>query len=503
MKTPNKTYQVNWLIMLIGLFLFGIAQGAIASGLTIADQQLGTSTWSDRSKLKKAGVEFKQYGENENTGGSSLEFDSMLIGKVFGHAIFYYNDSDVLYAIELSVKKKQGKKLTSLVEKELAAKQDRDSSAAKEEAPAWQIFKGEDHIRPGNTFFRITTQEFQDKLHAPDPQGFRVSKQAKITLEALGFILCCIAFTIAILLMKKKMPAGAQYYAWACIPATAYVYYYLGEGIFTERLLAWSVIYYTIFWCACWLTCTWAIRTTSATGWLNKAGRLTGLASLVATPLLLIPAVLRNCWKSAHYMGMTIFISGLIAYGCHRYFDDKISALLIIGPVAGFLGGGLVRLYCGAYKSAPCPRRIDYPIVRAVLALFMWPLVFLAFVVVQALSLLLTMIGMWWLLVIAYIVGSIYTVETGWLIAALVCVPTALNLLVMALAPTGYSGVDFGDELSFASGIGSGGLGGGGGGFDPMVFNPANGLPMIGGMGGMDIQGNPFGFDNTNHFDPF
>jgi nitrous oxidase accessory protein NosD len=36
---------------------------------------------------------------------------------------------------------------------------------------------------------------------------------------------------------------------------------------------------------------------------------------------------------------------------------------------------------------------------------------------------------------------------------------------------------------------------------DNFAVNPANGLPMIGGMGGVDISGNAFGTDSSNdHF---
>lgn len=31
------------------------------------------------------------------------------------------------------------------------------------------------------------------------------------------------------------------------------------------------------------------------------------------------------------------------------------------------------------------------------------------------------------------------------------------------------------------------------------TINPATGLPMIDGMGGVDIAGNPYGVDNNNH----
>ncbi|OBT31674.1 hypothetical protein [Vibrio splendidus] len=43
--------------------------------------------------------------------------------------------------------------------------------------------------------------------------------------------------------------------------------------------------------------------------------------------------------------------------------------------------------------------------------------------------------------------------------------------------------------------------------FDDNEINPATGLPMIGGIGGVDVEGNPFGigssdsFDNTSLFD--
>ena len=32
---------------------------------------------------------------------------------------------------------------------------------------------------------------------------------------------------------------------------------------------------------------------------------------------------------------------------------------------------------------------------------------------------------------------------------------------------------------------------------DESVINPANGLPMVGGVGGLDVEGNPYGTDFT------
>lgn len=35
---------------------------------------------------------------------------------------------------------------------------------------------------------------------------------------------------------------------------------------------------------------------------------------------------------------------------------------------------------------------------------------------------------------------------------------------------------------------------------EPTRINPATGLPMIGGIGGMDVQGNPYGTDLHDHY---
>lgn len=36
---------------------------------------------------------------------------------------------------------------------------------------------------------------------------------------------------------------------------------------------------------------------------------------------------------------------------------------------------------------------------------------------------------------------------------------------------------------------------------DIYTINPASGLPMIGGIGGVDIEGNPYGIDSFNNDD--
>ncbi len=33
---------------------------------------------------------------------------------------------------------------------------------------------------------------------------------------------------------------------------------------------------------------------------------------------------------------------------------------------------------------------------------------------------------------------------------------------------------------------------------DDNAINPANGLPMVGGTGGVDVEGNPYGFDSSH-----
>lgn len=34
---------------------------------------------------------------------------------------------------------------------------------------------------------------------------------------------------------------------------------------------------------------------------------------------------------------------------------------------------------------------------------------------------------------------------------------------------------------------------------DDFTINPATGLPMVNGMGGVDVAGNPYGVDNSHH----
>lgn len=35
---------------------------------------------------------------------------------------------------------------------------------------------------------------------------------------------------------------------------------------------------------------------------------------------------------------------------------------------------------------------------------------------------------------------------------------------------------------------------------EPTRINPATGLPMVGGIGGVDVQGNPYGTDLHSHY---
>ncbi|MHB1184242.1 MAG: hypothetical protein ACYC4A_06025 [Desulfobulbia bacterium] len=53
----------------------------------------------------------------------------------------------------------------------------------------------------------------------------------------------------------------------------------------------------------------------------------------------------------------------------------------------------------------------------------------------------------------------------------------------------------------FSSGSGASSFGGDDGfqhGLDDFSINPANGNPMVGGIGGLDVAGNPFGTDSSH-----
>lgn len=228
----------------------------------------------------------------------------------------------------------------------------------------------------------------------------------------------------------------------------------------------------------------WAFRTVRASGWLPQRPLVEMLWIIPATPALLLPAVARNAARSIAYAGLVLFfleLCGLFYYFIH---PGGMLAFAVLSLV-GLFGAGIARLYGATFNHL---QRWAPPYLCALGALVLWPLALATFLLVLAWSMVCNLLASLLVLlapaILLYIVGTAFDSQgikaAAVLLPLLGLLPGVASLLLAGAMPTG-----FGD-------------GGGSGGFD-LAFNPANGLPMFDGMGGVDIMGNPFGTDFNHH----
>ncbi len=148
----------------------------------------------------------------------------------------------------------------------------------------------------------------------------------------------------------------------------------------------------------------------------------------------------------------------------------------------------MVRVYAYCYSVTD---DMDYPpLVSAVLSNLLWPL-FAAWMLLQLVWYALgSLLSGFWLILLGGFIGLFLGSGSGGMLfgAAVALLPLAWNVGSAGVMSTNVSGMDFDSQGGFA---------GGSTGFDLDSFsvNPANGLPMMGGMGGFDIHGNTFGTD--------
>lgn len=235
------------------------------------------------------------------------------------------------------------------------------------------------------------------------------------------------------------------------------------------------------------LILAWAFRTVRSSGWLPHKPLLELLWIIPASPALLLPAVVRKAAKSVAYAGLVLFfleLCGLFYYLAH---PGAMMAFAVLSLV-GLFGGGIARLYGVTFSRL---ERRAPPYVCALGALVLWPLTLAIFLLMLAWSMVRNFLASLLVLllpaILLYLAGTFFesdgTKTAGILLPLLGLLPGVASLLLAGTMPTGF---------------GDGGEGGGGGGFD-LTFNPANGLPMFDGMGGLDIMGNPFGSDFNHH----
>lgn len=255
-----------------------------------------------------------------------------------------------------------------------------------------------------------------------------------------------------------------------------------------------------VVWIGGWRTLAWAIGAVRTSGWILGDKPMHSAIALQLVPVLLIPAVLRNCAKSPQYCGLVIVGAELVGLTYYRFSSSTaviiLSALVLLAP-------GIVRLY--AYTLDKIGSHETNRWWPAIAASIGWPLAIVFGVLLLVLCSLLSLLKYWWVIALFAIVGMCLDQAGGGILlaAALVMLPVLLPAMlsvgVGGFAPTGFGGME--DPSNFGGfDAGSGFNSGGDFSFGSIDINPANGLPMFDGIGGFDIAGNTFGFDMSQDF---
>lgn len=243
----------------------------------------------------------------------------------------------------------------------------------------------------------------------------------------------------------------------------------------------------------------WSVRYVRKSGLLLTSDKAIGsLLALLASPALLPVVLARDCARSRWLFGLALIYCEII--GALLWLSPTGTMLMVL-PLLTWISGGLLRLY--AVLAKPNEKRL-LKLARAVVG---WPVVLVGFTIKYVGMGLLNLLRAWPLIFLGALVA-----EVGWnnwlagalVIAGLFSLPLLLGTACSVCWPSGFDGLQLGGFGSggmsdFTPSFGGGHLGGNYG-FDAPMINPANGLPMVGGIGGMDIHGNSYG---SNYHDQF
>jgi len=480
-------YMQGALVLCLLLF----TQLALA-GVIVAGQELGKSTWNDRSQLKPARYKVEEGVVTPYKLGPVLRLEGPLSGSIRGTAELFYDKSNTLVAARLFTKNPE-KLLKRLVK----------MSAAKRGANNVFIL-GDLRLREGvgQRFIQISSPTFDESFSSTQSVSSKPRTNWLIfSVWTLAFLLLGVVWCFRMTLWAYR-ESLADYLVGMAIVST--VLYFVPEtqlGFRSLVLGAYLVGYGLIL--------TWALRTVRLSGWLPRKPFVELLWSLPATPILLLPVIARNMVKSLHYAGLVLLFAQLFSLTYYYFRPDLMMELKLL-PAVGLFGGGIVRLYCITLQLFE--ERHWHPAVSVGATQVTWPIILAVGILMFSFQ---SILGFFSFLrfmllpaIIIIILSSVFQIE--WLGAAGIVLPFLGLLsgvggaLVAGLAPTGYSNLDFSAAninpatgLPMVGGFDSAGNAFGFSGFD---FNPANGMPMIGGLGGIDSFGNPFG---SNMNDPW
>lgn len=479
MKPCQSDSSLRWYAqLLLLLLLLPIAKLSFAE-VVIAGQTIGKSKWNDSRRLPSAKYNLEENAHALYQQGPVLKISGPILGNIKGDAELFYDESATLVAAKCSTDNP-----TELLNK-LARKS--GASLGKDNIYTQRDLRLRIEKDAGRDIVYISSPSFDAAFPKPLPEGSQTDWK-KVALWSLAASAGALAASI---IWKRRLKIWAR--------RETIADYVVGLAVVGTFLIAVK----SIDWSASWLIfgecmlgysliVTWALRTVRLSGWLPRRPLVEILWALPSTPILLVPTVIRNMLKAARYAGLVLFFAEL--FGLVYYFlKPGLPIALVLLPLAGLFAGGVVRLYCATFdivnKKAPS-------IVSAVAALVLWPLTLAVFLLIFCYQSVCNLIGSFLFLlipaVILYISGVLF--QSEWVKFASILlpfsgiIPGVAGLLATGLAPTGYGSQGSGSP-TFDS-LGSQGW----------DINPANGMPMFGGIGGFDVFGNTFG---NNFNDPF
>lgn len=243
-----------------------------------------------------------------------------------------------------------------------------------------------------------------------------------------------------------------------------------------------------------------SITTTRTSGWLTGTQNLGySFAAAILSPVLLIPAIAKRAWQAGWYFGMVLVYGGIVG-AAYRY-RHMLPPVEITVPLVSLVSPGVFRAYITIYRWPVLTSRF----VQTAASTLLWPAVLCFGLLYFALMTLITWFSRLWIILPAAIAGALFdALPIGLLIGiTLASIDVLFSFSAAAFGSTGYgSGAALDGRVGYDGGFSTGGdmtissmdFGG------DFTVNPANGMPMIGGFGGIDTFGNTYG---TNHNDPF
>lgn len=499
---PSRLSLLLKCLILTTLFLFSQLSWA---GVVVAGQEIGKATWADHTRLPTKQFKVLEKKDASLHGYRILWIEGQLVGTLKGSAELIYDAGGTLVGIVRIASPKPEAMLKQLA-KASRARRLADQRYVSGDL-SLRMVAGAAGDGAGLLYISSAALDAQLAAASVEAAGSKPVPGWKVALWLVGG-----AAGLVMLWVFGKLIWRHRLKFWNARAFIAdYLLAFAVVGVIMHGLPAarfgYANLIFGVYFLGYSLVLVWALRTVRYSGWLPRKPVVELLWALPATPVLLLPVVVRNTFRSAHYAGMVLFFGQLLALAYYFFRPGLVGAMLLL-VLCGLFGGGVARVYCAVFKWLN--RKGRHPLASAAMTLVLWPL----YPVVGGIYLL-------WTMLVGGLVVALYMLIPAllvWLLAAAAglewlkivaaslpfigLLPPVAGLFAMGVMPTGYSAYDF-TASSFNPSTGLPEMGGfGANGFDMGGFdiNPANGMQMFGGIGGIDVFGNHYGF---NDHDPW